>query len=358
MKRGIGRPVFTKLDFEKSPLLVIWETTRSCALACRHCRAAALPGRNPSELSTEEGKELLDQTAKMGTPICILSGGDPLNRPDLEELIRHGKSAGLRMGTIPAATENLTKERVFALKEAGTDQVAFSLDAPDARAHDGFRRVEGAFARTLAGIGWAKGAGLPLQINTCFGAWNFSRLDEMIGLVRNLGIVFWEVFFLVPTGRGSEMDPVTAGQFEAAFEKLYALSLEAGFHVKLTEAQHFKRYSLRRDKTSGSAPAVNSGKGFLFVDHLGEICPSGFLPVSAGNFRRERLADIYRNSPIFRELRDPSLLKGKCGACEFKSLCGGSRARAYAVGGDYLAEDPYCAYLPKKPAVGAGKSGA
>jgi len=351
MKKGIGRPVFAHLDYDKAPLLVIWETTRSCALACRHCRAEAMLGRNPGELTTEEGRRLLDQTAAMGTPICILSGGDPLNRPDLAELIRYGKEIGLRMGTIPAATEKLTKDRIFSLKEAGVDQIAFSLDAPGAVDHDNFRQVRGAYEKTMAGIGYAKEAGIPIQINTCFGAWNIGKLEEMIELVSGLGIVFWEVFFLVPTGRGSDMDGITAQEFEMVFERLHRLSRGVDFHVKLTEAQHFKRYSLKdgsniRDARGG--PAVNSGKGFMFVDHVGDICPSGFLPLVAGNIRKQELGDVYRDSKIFRELRDPALLKGKCGACEYRSSCAGSRARAYAVTGDYLAEDPYCNYVPKQ----------
>lgn len=354
MKHGIGRMPFAPVDYDKAPLLVIWETTRSCALACRHCRAEAMLGRDPGELSTKEGKDLIDQTAEMGTPIFILSGGDPLNRPDLEELIRHGKKRGLRMGTIPAATEKLTRERIMSLKKAGLDQIAFSLDAPRAALHDGFRRVEGCFYRTMCGTGYAREARIPLQINSCFGAWNIEYLEEMIGLVRRLGIVFWEVFFLIPTGRGSSMKGLTANQFEKAFERLDSLRRERLFHVKLTEAQHYRRFTMQAGSKSGGAPpgpAVNAGKGFLFVDHVGNVCPSGFLPITAGNVRQVGLADIYREAPIFQELRDPSLLKGKCGYCEFDAVCSGSRARAYAVTGDYLESDPFCAYVPERIAA-------
>jgi radical SAM protein len=369
--QGVGAPSRPKaVDFDQAPFLVIWETTRSCGLACKHCRAEAILGRDPRELTTAEAKDLLSQIAAMGTPIAVLSGGDPLNRPDLEELVAHGKSAGLRVGTIPAATPSLTLERVRALADAGLDQIAFSLDGPTPETHDGFRQVEGSFAKTLRGAAWAREAGIPLQINTCFASWNVGYLEEMVKLVTFLGVAFWEVFFLVPMGRGRAMESLTAEQFEEVFARLHRLNDEVPFVIKITEAQHYRRHVILKE-TEGhpggaaerikhilarprgvaggmglSPQAVNSGKGFVFVDHLGEICPSGFLPIPAGNIRRDRLADVYRNSPLFRELRDPSRLKGKCGVCEFAAVCGGSRARAYAMTGDYLETDPFCAYEP------------
>jgi radical SAM protein len=362
------RPV----NFDQAPFLVIWETTRSCGLACKHCRAEAILGRDPAELTTDEGKSLLDQIAAMGTPIAVLSGGDPLNRPDLDELVRHGKSAGLRVGTIPAATSNLTRERVRALADAGLDQIAFSLDGPTAATHDSFRQVEGSFAKTLEGAAFARAAGIALQINTCFAAWNLPHLEEMVKLVSSLRVAFWEVFFLVPMGRGRAMECLTAEQFEEVFARLHRLNDEVPFVVKITEAQHYRRHVILKeteghpggaaerikhilDRPRGiggamglSPQAVNSGKGFAFVDYRGEICPSGFLPISAGNIRSERLAEVYRNSPLFRDLRDPIKLKGKCGACEFAVVCGGSRARAYAMTGDYLETDPFCVYEPRE----------
>lgn len=354
------------VDFSQAPLLVIWETTRSCALACRHCRASAELGRSPDELTTAEGFGLIDQTAAMGTPILILSGGDPLNRPDLEDLVARGKSAGLRVGTIPAATPALTRERLTALQRAGLDQVALSLDGPTAAVHDGFRRVPGAFAKTMEAARWARELGLPLQINTCFSLWNIGELEAMIELVGRLGVVFWEVFFLVPVGRGRLLGGLSPERFEAFFERLAALEARAPFVVKLTEGQHYRRFLAKRGSqrprraSPGGRPAghgiaggahttstaVNAGKGFLFVDYKGEVCPSGFLPIAAGSVRARGLAQIYRESPLFRELRDPARLKGKCGACEFRSVCSGSRSRAYAMTGDYLEADPACAYAP------------
>lgn len=357
-----GRPAFARgLDFNRSPLLAIWETTRSCALACRHCRASAQLGRRPDELDTSEGRALLDQIAAMGTPIAIFSGGDPLNRPDLEDLVRHGKDRGLRVGTIPAATPNLTRERLRTLKRAGLDQVALSLDAPTAALHDDFRGAPGSFERTMKGASWAAECGLPLQINTCFAGWNIDYLDEMVELVRTLKAVFWEVFFLVPIGRGERLGRLPSESFERAFRRLETAARQEPFVVKLTEAQQFRRYCALHGKganapslpkaaipggMSVSAQAVNAGKGFVFIDYRGEICPSGFLPLSAGNVRRDRLADVYRDSPLFRDLRDSSKLKGKCGICEFAALCAGSRARAFAMTGDYLESDPACGYAP------------
>lgn len=359
------------VDFKSAPLLVIWETTRSCALACRHCRADALLRRDPRELTTREAKSLMEQTAAMGTPIFILSGGDCLNREDLEELIRYGKSVGLRMGAVPAATPALTRERVISLKQAGLDQIALSLDGPSAAIHDSFRGVDGSFERTRAGVAYAHEAGLPLQINTCFSNWNYAYMEEMIGMVRSLGITFWEVFFLIPMGRGTALQSLSAPQFETVFERMHALSREVDFVVKLTEAQHYRRFVIQKEFSSREAgapeervrqilakprgvgggikmspQAVNAGKGFAFVDHLGNICPSGFLPIPAGNIRQDKLDAVYRDTALFHSLREPGLLKGKCGRCEFADICGGSRARAHAVTGDYLATDPFCAYKP------------
>lgn len=356
-------------DFSQAPLLVIWETTRSCALACAHCRADADLTRHPGELTTGEGYHLVDQVAGMGTPILILSGGDPLMREDLERLVRHGKSRGLRVGTIPAATPRLTRERLDSLREAGLDQVAFSLDGATAASHDRFRRAPGAFARVLQAAGWARELGLPLQVNSCFGAWNWAEFDALAELVGRLGVAFWEVFFLVPVGRGAQLGGLTPERFEQAFEKLWRLSREAPFVVKLTEAQHFRRFVRRREAGLGRGAAgraehalarpasvrsglrlppraVNAGDGFLFVDHLGGICPSGFFPEVRGHVQDGVLARVYRHDPLFAGLRDHTRLGGKCGVCEFREACGGSRSRALAMTGDAWASDPSCAYVP------------
>jgi len=356
-------------DFARAPLLVIWETTRSCALACDHCRANADTTQHPNELTTAEGKGLLDQVKAMGTPIVVLSGGDPLNREDLEDLIRHGKSIGLRMGTIPAATPALTRERLASLKEAGVDQIAFSLDGATAASHDAFRRTPGAFDIVLRAAREARELDVPIQINSCFGAWNWHEFDAVAALVSTLDIAFWEVFFLIPVGRGAKLGGLTPAQFEEGFAKLRKMTQEKPFVVKLTEGQHFRRFALQQEASSGAGAAarvehavarqaslraglrlpkraVNAADGFMFVDHQGDICPSGFLPVRRGNVRTDGLADVYRNDELFNGLRDHSKLKGKCGVCEYREVCGGSRARAWATTGDAWATDDSCAYEP------------
>lgn len=342
------------VDFDRAPLLLIWEVTRACALACRHCRASAEDRRDPRELTLDEGKRLLDDVKAMGTPLIIFTGGDPLQRDDLEEFIRHGKSIGLRVGAIPAATPRLTRERVFSLKAAGLEQMAVSIDASTAEKHDHFRKVEGTFAKAMQGAAWAHEAGLPLQVNTVLGAWNYDDFDAIVRLVTGLGIVFWEVFFLVPTGRGAELQGCTPEQTEVLFQKLYDLSLQAPFIVKLTEAQHFRCYALKRtrEQAGGHRPRlmlsgqpVNAGRGFCFVDHIGNVYPSGFLPIVCGNVREQPVHTIYRDHPVFRDLRDSSKLKHHCSRCPDRDMCsGGSRARAYALTGDYLAPDPLCLY--------------
>lgn len=359
-------------SFDVAPFLVIWETTRACALACAHCRAEAIDVRHPEELNTAEGCDLLTQVAEMGTPICVLTGGDPLQREDLEELIRHGVKQGLRMATIPAATPRLTVDRLASLRDAGVSQIAFSLDAPDEATHDTFRGVPGSFARTMAGARAVRELGVPLQINSVLGPWNKEDVVPMAALVKELGVSFWEVFVLVPVGRGETAGELTPGEVEHMFGELYEVAQNVDFVVKVAEAPHYRRFvtvrQLRGEATPeataaniqrllerptgprrsiGHAPsAVNAGRGFCFVDHIGDVQPSGFLPVTAGNVRSEPLAAVYRDSELFRSLRDPSLLKGRCGECEFAANCGGSRSRAYALTGDIHAEDPWCAWRP------------
>ena len=373
-----ARAMMASIDFAVTPFLVIWETTQACDLACIHCRASAQPSRHPDELTTAQGFGLLAEAAAMGTPVFILSGGDPLKRPDLLDLVREGKRLGLRMGTIPAATPALTATVVRQLKQAGLDQMALSLDYPRAELHDGFRGVPGAFDKTLAAVEWAHQCGLPLQINTTLSAGSAPFVSEMAELVEHLGAVFWEVFFLVPVGRGELLDGLGAQQCEELFAVLYAVQKRARFVVKVTEAPHYRRYVAQREgertgtqspgglgtvampdmlrrsegpgHTVGLAPhSVNAGKGFVFVSHVGEVYPSGFLPLSAGNVCSQSLAEIYRDSPLFRTLRDPDALRGRCGQCEYRTICGGSRSRAYALTGDFRATDPWCDYQPARP---------
>lgn len=374
-RRGPPRAV----DFAEAPFLVIWETTQACALACRHCRASAQPNRDPRELSTAEGFTLIDQVAKLGTPIMVLSGGDPVNRPDLFELVCHGKSRGLRMATIPAATDSLTRELVEQLAISGLDQMALSIDFPRADLHDAFRGVPGAFAKTMQAVRWAHEVGLPLQVNTTLCGDTAPYLEEMAEFVRDLGIVFWEVFFLVPMGRGTVLAGLSAAECERLFTVIHRVQRREGFVVKVTEAPHYRRHVAQREMkdagarsarpnglaampmrltrsegpghTVGLAPrGVNSGNGFLFVSHTGEIMPSGFLPIPAGNVRELPLARAYRETPLFQRLRTASGFKGRCGRCEFRDICGGSRSRAFALTGDPFETDPWCSYEPRASA--------
>jgi radical SAM protein len=359
-------PLIQTIDFNERPFIAIWEVTQACDLACVHCRASAQPDRHPMELSTEEGKHLIDEIAAMKIPVFVLTGGDPLKRPDLFDLIRHANTVGVRVSLTPSATPLLTKEMVIRLKEAGLARLAVSMDGACAETHDAFRGMSGSFARTLDAIRWANDIGLPVQINTTFSRRNIAEIDAMVALLESLNITLWSVFFLVPTGRGKLNDLLSADEFEQIFATIYALSKTASFDIKTTEAQHYRRYLLQQRvaerKTGAGLPAtpektadaigraprgLNDGKGFVFISHTGDVFPSGFLPLAAGNIRQQTLASIYRESPLFLSLRDTSRLEGKCGACEFKEICGGSRSRAYALTGNPNAEEPCCSYIPK-----------
>jgi radical SAM protein len=357
-----------KLDFDERPFIVIWETTQACDLACAHCRACAQPLRSALELNTAEAKGLIDEVASLKAPVFVLTGGDPLKRPDILELVQYASTRGVRISLTPSATPLLTREVIVGLKESGLARLAISLDGPTAEIHDAFRRVAGSYDWTLQAVRWAREIGLPVQINTTISRHNLAHLDSMIAVVEQLDIVLWSVFFLVPTGRGSSIDLISAEEFEQVFEKLYETSRRVNFDIKSTEAQHYRRFLLqrrteeRRNGTHegllplpgttpdgiGRAPrGISDGKGFVFISHRGEVFPSGFLPVSAGNVRNQSLTELYRHSPLFVSLRDGENLKGKCGVCEFREICGGSRARAYALTGDLFAEEPCCTWQPK-----------
>jgi radical SAM protein len=338
-------------------LLVIWEMTQACDLSCMRCRANAHAKRHPLELSTAEAFHLIDQIAQMRVPLLVLTGGDPLKRPDLMPIVEYACRRGVRTSLTPSATPLLTRDAIFQLKSAGLLRLALSLDGSTPQLHDGFRRVAGSYKQTLEAVRWCHEAGLPVQVNTTVSRYNVADLDNMIQLLAALRVVLWSVFFLVPTGRGQSTGLLNADEHEAVFATLYNASRHVKFHIKTNEGQHYRRYVLqqkaRKPETSteeeliGRAPGgVNDGKAFMFVSHTGEVYPSGFLPLSAGNVLWEPLPEIYRNSSLFLSLRDSSKLKGKCGRCEFKDVCGGSRARAFAVSGDPLAEEPCCAYTP------------
>jgi radical SAM protein len=385
-------PARNGLNYDEAPFLAIWEVTQSCDLACKHCRASAQPLPHPDELTTAEGKALIDQIAALRIPIFVLTGGDPLKRKDVFELIRYAAGQGVHIAVTPSATPLLTREAIFKMKEAGVVRMAVSLDASTPAIHDDLRGLSGSWARTIQAVEWANEAGIPIQVHTTLGRKNVQDLDNLCALFEKMAIVMWNVFFLVPVGRGQLDDLLGGEEFEQAFAKIYELSQRVNFQIKTTEAMHYRRYLLQHNleerkfghgHPGGIQPAahesgasadssssaayepgaptadaqtrtanwttrrVNDGKGFLFVSHVGNVYPSGFLPIDAGNVRQTPLAEIYRNAPIFKSLRDTSLLKGKCGVCEYKEICGGSRARAYAVTGDPLAPEPCCIYQPK-----------
>ena len=371
-------PARGAINYDESPFLAIWEVTQSCDLACKHCRAAAQPMAHPDELSNAEGKALIDQIAEMHVPIFVFTGGDPLKRKDVFELISYGASKGVQIALTPSATPLLTREAMFKLKEAGLVRLGISLDGSTPEIHDAFRGLPGAYARTIQAIEWANEAGIPVQVHSTISRHNAHDLDNLVTLFETQKIVMWNVFFLVPVGRGQQADLLSGEEFENVFGKIYELSQRASFQVKTTEAMHYRRYLLQHnleekkmghghghpgaahayepgDPTASAATRnmgwatrrVNDGKGFMFISHVGNVYPSGFLPIHAGNIRETPLKDIYQNAPIFKSLRDTSQLEGKCGACEFKEICGGSRARAYALTGDPLAQEPCCIYQPK-----------
>jgi radical SAM protein len=340
----------------------------------------------------------------MHIPIFVFTGGDPMKRKDVFELIRYAADKGVQVALTPSATPLLTREAIFKLKEAGLVRLGISLDGSTPEIHDAFRGLPGAWARTIQAIEWANEAGIPIQVHSTISRHNATDLDNLCNLFEKLAIVMWNVFFLVPVGRGQLDDLLSGEEFEQVFGKIYELSHRVSFQIKTTEAMHYRRYLLQHNleerkighgtghpgvaqpsaalkghdfshaengsnKGGGAlAPAyepgaptadaktrtaswatrrVNDGKGFMFISHVGNVYPSGFLPIHAGNIRETPLADIYRQAPIFKSLRDTSKLEGKCGACEYKEICGGSRARAYAVTGDPLAPEPCCIYQPK-----------
>jgi radical SAM protein len=374
-------------NFDETPFLVIWEVTRACALACVHCRAEAVPCRDPRELTTEEGIDLIDQVAQFGVPrpLFVLTGGDPMRRPDLTTLVRHAADAGLTVALTPSGTAACTRARLAALMDAGLSRVAVSLDGPDADAHDAFRRVKGSYAWTQRIIDATVALGLPLQINTTISRMTLPHLERMAALMGELPVTLWAVFFLVQTGRGATLDQVSPHEAERVLQFLYDLSLTASFGIKTTEAPHYHRVCWQQDRARADArlasPAngrrrqlraprnVGDGNGFVFIDHVGNICPSGFLPVPRGNVKdRARLGpgqgclvEVYRRDDVFRRLRNPNELHGKCGRCEFRAICGGSRSRAFAATGALMASDGLCAYDPGpvvRPLVdGGGASG-
>ena len=363
------------------PLLVVWEATRACALSCVHCRAEAQPRRHPRELDTDEATDLMRQVAAFGrpSPIFVITGGDCFERPDLTELVRRGRELGLAVAVSPSGTPRLDRDALRGLQDAGVTALSLSLDGATAQVHDGFRRVAGTFDRTVAAWTAARELGIKVQVNSTVSRRTVHELPDLAALVREHGAMTWSAFMLVPVGRGVDLGALSAQEAEDVMSYLYDL----GPHVpvKTTEGHHFRRVALQRavleargvdhvaalglgdlyaeltERTAafgwGAAVRprrppvnVNAGHGFVFVSHVGTVHPSGFLPVTAGDVREQPLTTTYRTSELFTGLRDPARLQGRCGACEFSRVCGGSRSRGWATSGDPFGEDPLCAYEP------------
>jgi len=369
---SVGHPAV--IDFNENPYIVIWEVTRACQLKCLHCRADAQNKPDPRELTPEEGIKLIDQIYEMGNPMLVFTGGDCMMREDLFDLADYAIKKGMRVSMTPSATDNVTKEKMERAKEVGLSRWAFSLDGPTPEIHDHFRGTPGSFDLTIEKVKYLNDLNMPLQLNTVISRYNYNNLEQMAELMKELKVVMWYIFLLVPTGRGQLDACLTPTEHEKVFRWLYELSKSAPYDIKTTAAQHYRRVvfqqkarenrvnkadgiryedTLTNDMASMTdglkrAPkGVNDGNGFLFISHTGDVMPSGLLPLVGGNVREKPLADIYRNSPIFKDLRSPDKYKGKCGVCEFRYVCGGSRSRTYAVTGDYMDSEPFCVYIPE-----------
>lgn len=339
-----------RYSFSQAPMRVYWEITRACGLACRHCRAEAATARAKEELDTEEGFRLLEQLAAGSPkPHVVLTGGDPLERPDLFDLIAKGRSLGLGISVSPSATPRLTREAIRDLKEAGVEAISLSIDGATEAIHDGIRGVQGTFARTLIAGEQARELGLPFQVNTLVAQETLAEIPGIELLARQIGAARWSLFFLVTVGRGVVLQPISPAACTDLLRWLAERATVPGMVVTTTEAPHFRRIvaeSRLATPGRGHAAGIRDGNGILFVSHDGEVFPSGFLPVAAGNVRQRDALEIYREAPLFQSLRDVDSFHGRCGECEVRSACGGSRARAFLASGDLLGEDPLCTHRP------------
>jgi len=346
--------------YGRAPMLVYWETTVSCGLTCRHCRAEAIPERAPDELTTEEGFRLLDAITGFGRPYphVVFTGGDPLRRSDLETLVAGATARGIGASLAPAATPELTPERLRALKAAGIQTMSLSLDGSTAERHDSFRGVPGTFEATLRAAEWTHEIGLPLQVNTLITDETLDDLPAIYELMTRVGIIRWSLFFLISIGRGTSLREIDPGQAEKLSHWLYDLSKTSPFAIKTTEATQYRRVAIRRMAAEGMDDeaiaatsvgrgfGVRDGNGIMFVANNGFVFPSGFLPLPTGNVRSDDIVALYRDHPVFTGLRDAAQFKGRCGRCEYARVCGGSRARAFAWTGDALESDPLCPFVP------------
>ncbi len=342
--------------FYSKPINVYFESTIACDLDCKHCRAEAIPERSPSELNTDEVKELLRDVKKLGSHL-IISGGDPLKREDLFEIISYAREIGIPVGVTPTTSPLATYEALKRMKDLGIFALGISLDGATQESQDAFRGVDGTFNNSMKVLNYAKELNIPVQVNTTCTRGTISEIEGIYNLLsENFSppVSRWSIFFLIPVGRGKELGMPNSSEVESVFEFLYGKSSESPFQITTTEAPAYRAYFFLRELEKGKSRdeiirgnrrmglGVRDGNGVIFVSHKGDIYPSGFLPINLGNVREEKLSDIYNHNEALNKLRDPDFYKGKCGACPFKFICGGSRARAYALNGDFLDADPLC----------------
>lgn len=351
---------FPKYVFSNAPRNVYWETTIACSLACQHCRAQAIAARDPEELTTEEGFRLIDSVKELGS-LLVLTGGDPLERPDLIELVTYARKLHVPVAVTPSTTPTLKRETVAILRDLGITALGVSLDGPTPEIHDTFRGVAGTFVHSQSALAWAREFQVPVQINTTVSQYTRPHLNELYEvLCRNSPPVRrWSLFLLIPTGRGQNLLALNAGDLDELFSWAYDLSAQAPFHISTVEAPHYRRYWLERKRAEGLADVelarlgprmgfgIRDGNGVIFVARNGDVYPAGFLPnPKLGNVRTAPLDQLYRTAPELQSLRNMDTLQGRCGRCQYRWLCGGSRARAWAATGNLLGEDPACSYQP------------
>lgn len=350
--------------YQRAPMIIYWELTNACGLACRHCRATAMPEPAPGELTTAQAIGVLDDIlgfSAPGEPLphVVMTGGDPLKRADLPELVAAATQRGLGVSLAPAVTPLLTRDRIFWMKDAGVQAISLSLDGSTAEYHDGVRMVPGTFDATLEALDIAAEAGVSVQVNTLVTASTAADLPAVYELLSQHTLMQWSLFFLISIGRGTQLAELSPGDAERWLLWAAKVNRDAPFRVKTTEAMHFRRLMaaplLRAGKTKEEVEAhpmsrafgIRDGNGIVFISHQGEVTPSGFLPTVVGNVKDSSLVEIYRDAELMQALRDPDQFKGRCGVCEYHDWCGGSRARAYAWTGDPLESDPLCPYQPK-----------
>lgn len=355
----------TNFDVNKTPFIAIWETTQACDVACLDYGDWTQPEADPLELSTREAQQVMDEVAELRPPIFVMTGADPLKRADIYELIRHAAVRDLHPALVLPATPLLTGDAIAELKHAGLSRLVLSLDGSTEELHDLVCGVHGSFARTIEAIQWAEQWKLRYQITTHLCERNLHDLEDLAAFLKTFRVSQWSVAFPVPANATELEETPSAGEFEEAFARLYALAQKVPFKIKTSEAPHYRRYVLQQQACARAAAGavepsriedgipgimpVHEERGTVFISHTGEVYPCSSLPISGGNVRVQKLADIYRSSQIFTLLRDPSYLAGKCGDCSFKQICGGSRARAYAMNADMFQEDPGCIYRPLGP---------